>query len=347
MFWLVKHMLREYVQKSKMFELKFRSPVYNQLAEVFAGSTVLRAFNCEKQFASHFRQLVFNSERTFFAFVKMNRFFDIVLELIVFLMIVIGITFTILFTQTDHKSTLALSVFTLINMTSELSFNIRQTLTAELNFLSLEKVLSYKDTPTEDITPPEHSEAEPSMIPLSGEVVFKNVSMKYPGSSNYSLNGLSMTIKDGEKVALMGRTGAGKSSVFLALYRLFETEPESLITIGGRDIRQIDLYTLRKKYLSCSAQDPVKLLPLTNDCSPSQLKYQSIVASSDTPVKCLDEPFANIDSNLEDDIWKHISRMRTVLSVVHSGDLKRWDRLLIMQDGSLSREMVKRQQEEG
>lgn len=164
---------------------------------MFAGSTVVRAFNCEKQFATRFRQMVFNSERTFFAFVKMNRFFDIVLEMIVFLMIVIGITFTILFTQTDHKSTLALSVFTLINMTSELSYNIRQTLTAELNFLSLEKVLSYKDTPTEDLTPPEHEEAGPSQIPLGGELVFKNVRMKYPGSNNYSLNDLNMTIKDG------------------------------------------------------------------------------------------------------------------------------------------------------
>lgn len=143
----------------------------------------------------------------------------------------------------------------------------------------------------------------------------------------------------------MGRTGAGKSSVFLALYRLFETEPESVITIGGMNIRDIDLYTLRKRYLSCSAQDPVKLLPLTNDCSPSQLKYQSIIASSETPVKCLDEPFANIDSSLEGDLWKHISRMRTVMAVVHSGDLKRWDRLLIMQDGHLARELVKQKQE--
>lgn len=197
MFWMVKHLLRVYIQKSKVFELRYRSPVYNQLAEVFAGSTVLRAFNAEKQFANRFRQLVFNSERTFFAFVKMNRFFDMVLEIIVYIMIVIGITFTILFTQTDHKSTLALSIFTLINMTSDLSFNIRQTLTAELNFLSMEKVLSYQDTPTEDLTPPELSESELASIPLNGEVVFKNVRMKYPGSTNYSLNNLNMVVRDG------------------------------------------------------------------------------------------------------------------------------------------------------
>jgi ATP-binding cassette subfamily B protein len=45
--------------------------------------------------------------------------------------------------------------------------------------------------------------------------------MKYPGSNNYCLNDFNLTIYEGEKVALMGRTGAGKSSVFLALYRLF------------------------------------------------------------------------------------------------------------------------------
>jgi hypothetical protein len=99
----------------------------------------------------------------------MNRFFEIILELIVFLMIVLGITFTIFFNKgSGHKSAnLALSMFTLINMTSELSYNIRQTLTAELNLISLEKVLSYRDTPTEDLTPPAEEEA-----PLSGDVVF-------------------------------------------------------------------------------------------------------------------------------------------------------------------------------
>lgn len=96
----------------------------------------------------------------------------------------------------------------------------------------------------------------------------------------------------------MGRTGAGKSSIFMALYRLFETEPDSVITIGGRDIKSMDLYTLRKKCLSSSSQDPVKLPPLTSDTSPSQLKYESIVNGEITPVKCLDEPFANIDSDL-------------------------------------------------
>jgi ABC-type multidrug transport system fused ATPase/permease subunit len=185
-------------------------------------------------------------------------------------------------------------MFTLINMTSELSYNIRQTLTAELNLISLEKVLSYRDTPTEDLTPPIEEES-----PLSGDVVFHNVRMKYPGNNNYSLNDLSMTIKEGEKVALMGRTGAGKSSVFMALYRLFEMEPDSLITIGGRDIRTLDLYTLRKKCLSSSVQDPVKLLPLTTDSSPSQLKYLSIVGGDETPVKCLDEPFGSISTECE------------------------------------------------
>lgn len=98
-FWGVKRALREYIRKSKIFELKFRSPVYNQLAEVFTGSTVVRAFNCERQFNHKFRGLIYNSEKTYFAFIKMNRFFDLVLELIVFLMIVLGITFTNLFNQ--------------------------------------------------------------------------------------------------------------------------------------------------------------------------------------------------------------------------------------------------------
>ena len=97
--------------------------------------------------------------------------------------------------------------------------------------------------------------------------------MKYPGSSNYCLNNINLTINPGEKVAIMGRTGAGKSSIFLALYRMFDLEPGSVIRVGGVDINSVDLYTLRKNWLSCSAQDPLRLPPLTSSASPSQLKF--------------------------------------------------------------------------
>ena len=96
--------------------------------------------------------------------------------------------------------------------------------------------------------------------------------MKYPGSTTYCLNNINLKISPGEKIAIMGRTGAGKSSIFLALYRLFDIEPGSIIKIGGVDINSVDLYTLRKHWLSCSAQDALRLPPLTSSASPTQLK---------------------------------------------------------------------------
>ena len=71
----------------------------------------------------------------------------------------------------------------------------------------------------------------------------------------------------------MGRTGAGKSSIFLALYRLYDLQPGSVIRVGGVDISSVDLYTLRKNWLSCSAQDALRLPPLTSSASPTQLKF--------------------------------------------------------------------------
>ena len=64
-------------------------------------------------------------------------------------MIVLGVTLTLVFNANSSDSNLALSMFTLINMTSELSYIIRQTITVELNLISLQKILSYNSTPLE------------------------------------------------------------------------------------------------------------------------------------------------------------------------------------------------------
>jgi hypothetical protein len=62
-------------------------------------------------------------------------------------MIVLGVTLTLVFNANSSDSNLALSMFTLINMTSELSYIIRQTITVELNLISLQKILSYNTIP--------------------------------------------------------------------------------------------------------------------------------------------------------------------------------------------------------
>src|SRR6266498_800513 len=79
---------------------------------------------------------------------------------------------------------------------------------------------------------------------LSGDIVFNNVSFTYLHTGIKALKNFSLTIKEGDKVLILGRTGSGKSTVAQLLFRFYDPD-EGNITIGGKDIRSIPLNHLR------------------------------------------------------------------------------------------------------
>lgn len=100
---------------------------------------------------------------------------------------------------------------------------------------------------------PEH-EPEPEW-PSKGEIQFKNYMMRYREGLELVLRGINAHIKSNEKIGIVGRTGSGKSSLMLALFRIVESASGSII-IDGRDIMKVNLSTLRRK-LSIIPQEPV------------------------------------------------------------------------------------------
>ncbi|XP_015686352.1 canalicular multispecific organic anion transporter 2-like, partial [Protobothrops mucrosquamatus] len=100
----------------------------------------------------------------------------------------------------------------------------------------------------EDKRPPED-------WPTQGEVVFTRYSVRYRKGLDLVLKDLSLSVKGGEKVGIVGRTGAGKSSMTLCLFRILEAT-KGEITIDGLKIADIGLHDLRSK-LTIIPQDPV------------------------------------------------------------------------------------------
>jgi ATP-binding cassette subfamily C (CFTR/MRP) protein 4 len=82
--------------------------------------------------------------------------------------------------------------------------------------------------------------------PQLGSIEFKNVSMRYRPTLDPSVRDLNCMVQPGMKVGIVGRTGAGKSSILQILFRLSEIEPEGSVLIDGTDIRKIGLHKLRK-----------------------------------------------------------------------------------------------------
>ncbi|KAF8005284.1 hypothetical protein HF325_000741 [Metschnikowia pulcherrima] len=137
----------------------------------------------------------------------------------------------------------------------QLSLLVRMLTQVENEFNSVERICEYAFKLPEE-APAFVSETKPHELwPSRGEIRFENASLAYRPGLPLVLKNLNLDIKPTEKIGVCGRTGAGKSSIMAALYRLSELEL-GRIEIDGVDISQLGLHSLRSK-LSIIPQDPV------------------------------------------------------------------------------------------
>lgn len=123
----------------------------------------------------------------------------------------------------------------------------------ELLMSSVERIKEFIDMPPESSELENHT-ASPFNWPKAGEIEFKNLSLRYSPDSPKALNDVSFKVKTGSKVGIVGRTGAGKSSIIAAIYRLSDWENGTII-IDNKDIKSVPLECLRSS-VTCIPQNP-------------------------------------------------------------------------------------------
>lgn len=117
--------------------------------------------------------------------------------------------------------------------------------------MSVERILEYTQLDPEK--QPEIPEKPPKDWPTQGKIEFKNVFYRYSIDHEPVLRGLSFSVKSREKVSVVGRTGAGKSSLINSIFRMAIVEGD--IVIDGVDTSCINLNELRSK-ISIIPQEP-------------------------------------------------------------------------------------------
>ena len=126
--------------------------------------------------------------------------------------------------------------------------------------------------------PIETDEGEHVVKQVKGKIEFKNVSLRYENAKRLALDDLSFTIKPGEKVALVGRSGGGKTSLVNLLPRFYELQ-QGLIMLDGMDVRALSLKDLRAQY-SLVSQDII----LFNDTVFNNIAYGVLRDTSEEEV---------------------------------------------------------------
>lgn len=153
-----------------------------------------------------------------------------------------------------RSGNIGLAILHCINLIGMCQWGMRQTAEIESQMTSVERVMEYAELPSEAPLESEHKYRPPTNWPSSGEIVFNDLNFKYSENSNFVLADLNLRIQAREKIGIVGRTGAGKSSIVQAIFRLAELNGE--ILIDGISTNTLGLHDLRKK-ISIIPQDPV------------------------------------------------------------------------------------------
>ncbi|XP_023004008.1 ABC transporter C family member 2-like [Cucurbita maxima] len=236
-----------------------RSPVYAQFGEALNGLPTIRAYKAYDRMADINGKSMDNNIRFTLVNMSGNRWLAIRLETVGGLMIWFTATFAVLQNgraenQKAFASTMGLLLSYALNITSLLTAVLRLASLAENSLNSVERVGTYIDLPSEAPAIIDSNRPPPGW-PSSGLIKFEDVVLRYRPELPPVLHGLSFTVFPSDKVGIVGRTGAGKSSMLNALFRIVELE-RGKILIDGFDVAKLGLLDLRR-VLGIIPQSPV------------------------------------------------------------------------------------------
>ncbi|KAL1984730.1 hypothetical protein VTN96DRAFT_8763 [Rasamsonia emersonii] len=233
-----------------------RSPIYAHFQESLGGVSTIRAYRQAKRFALENEWRMDANSRAYFPSISANRWLAVRLEFIGSVIIFAAAVFAIISVATGSglsAGMVGLAMSYALQITQSLNWIVRQTVEVETNIVSVERVLEYANLPSE--APDVIFKNRPNIgWPAHGGVVFQNYSTRYRPGLDLVLKDINLDIKPREKIGVVGRTGAGKSSLTLALFRIIEPAAGS-ISIDGLNISTIGLLDLRGR-LAIIPQDP-------------------------------------------------------------------------------------------
>ncbi|CAH1793467.1 unnamed protein product, partial [Owenia fusiformis] len=238
----------------KRLESISRSPIYSHFSETVVGASSIRAYGKQDEFVNKSDVLVNQNQQAYYPNIVSNRWLGILLEFIGNIIVLFAGLFAVIGRDTLSGGQIGLSVSYSLQVTQSLNFLVRMLTDLETHIVSVERIKEYTDIENEAVWEIENSKPPPAW-PQEGAIAVDNYSVRYREGLDLVLKDVSFNVQPGEKVGIVGRTGAGKSSLTLALFRILEPANGSII-IDGKDITKMGLHSLRSK-LTIIPQEPV------------------------------------------------------------------------------------------
>ncbi|KAL8899871.1 MAG: hypothetical protein Q9192_001361 [Flavoplaca navasiana] len=243
---------RASAREIKRHESVLRSGVFSRFGEAISGVSSIRAYGLEDRFVSGIRNEVDQMNSAYYLTFSNQRWLSVRLDTIGNLLVFTTGILVVTSRFNVNPSIAGLVLSYILSIVQMIQFTVRQLAEVE-NAMNATERLHYYGTELDE-EPPLHLTKVPQDWPQKGEIVFNEVQMRYRDGLPLVLQGLTMSIAGGERIGVVGRTGAGKSSIMSTLFRLVELSGGS-ISIDGINIATVGLKDLRTR-LAIIPQDP-------------------------------------------------------------------------------------------
>lgn len=227
--------------------------MFSHLAATLNGLSTIRAFNAETVLAEEFDNHQDLNSSAFYMFLAASRAFGFWLDFT--LCLYIALVITSFFIMENSGGNVGLAITQVMGLTGMVQWGMRQSAELENNMTAVERIVEYQSVDPEPDLDSKPDKKPPKEWPQEGEIKFEKLSLSYfPDKQEKVLRELEFIISPQEKIGIVGRTGAGKSSIINALFRL--SYLDGSIKIDLRDTQEIGLHDLRSK-ISIIPQEPV------------------------------------------------------------------------------------------
>jgi ABC-type multidrug transport system fused ATPase/permease subunit len=258
-YYLVQKWFRKTSTELQRINSVANSPIFADFSQTLSGTSTIRAYGEESRFFDQCKKS-FDTMNSSYILVQLTNFWlGLRLDVLGGLMgaFIGGVAVATSSSGFIPAGWLGLALSYSIEVTSFLKFGVRMIATVEAQMNSVERVLFYTfniEAEAPDFIP--ENDPEPGTWPLKGEIELKNASLRYRDGP-LVLKDISLKVKAGEKVGVCGRTGSGKSSLMVLLFRISEIEKDGgSVVIDGVDAAEVGTSCLRQN-LSIIPQDPV------------------------------------------------------------------------------------------
>ena len=239
----------------KRLESVQRSPLYQQFGETLTGMTTIRAYGDERRFIRENMSKINTHNRPFIFLWAANRWLAFRVDVVGALVSFFAGVFVVLSVGTIDAGAAGLAMTYAVTFTENVLWFVRLYAANEQNMNSIERIKEYLDVEQEAV-PIVPDNRPPGNWPSHGAVEFVGYSTRYRKDFELVLKKITFKVESGEKVGVVGRTGAGKSSLALSLFRALEAE-EGKIIVDDVDIGLIGLQDLRESIVVVPQGMPV------------------------------------------------------------------------------------------